>query len=128
MAQNASEGRLGVITRRAFVGGMASVRAGQEHLILEAIAAERMPHRILLSGVARSPFFELRDYGVATPRMVEILNRHEIRPVLEESGRFLFPFQTLAARERAWRYVSADPEWIALQTNVSEISIYRASS
>lgn len=128
MAQDASEGRLGVITRRMFVGGMAGACAGRSHLILEAIAAERMPQRMVVSGVARSPFFELRDYMVATPRMVHLLNRHKIRPVLEENGRFLFSFQTLAARERAWRSVSADPEWTELQTNLSEISIYRASS
>jgi hypothetical protein len=107
---------------------MAAICLPREHLILEAIAAERMPHRILVSGVARSPFFELRDYGIATPRMIELLHRHKVQPVLEDSGRFLFPFQTLAARERVWRIVSADPEWMELQTNVSEISIYRASS
>jgi hypothetical protein len=117
-----------VITRRIFVGALAGVCARREHLVLEAIAAERMPHRLVVSGVEMSPFFELRDYGSAAPRLVAILNRHGIKPVLEENGRFLFPFDSLAARERAWRRVSADPEWVRLHAHVSELAVYVASS
>jgi hypothetical protein len=54
---------LGVITRRMFVGGLAGVCLAGEYLVLEAVAAERMPHRIVVCGVERAPFFELRDYG-----------------------------------------------------------------
>jgi hypothetical protein len=78
---------------------------------LEAIAAERMPHRMVVRGVEWSAYFELREYAHLEPRMVAIWNRYEIRPALRESGRVLIPFETLDARERAWREVSSDSEW-----------------
>jgi hypothetical protein len=114
------------MTRRMFTGGIvAGVCARREWLVLEAVAAERMPHRMVVSGVARSPFFELRDYGVMRPGMVEVLERYGIRAVWERDGRFLFPFETLAAREKAWRRVSADADWNALRTELREISVFR---
>jgi hypothetical protein len=116
------------VTRRTFAGGVVAVCARREFYVLEAIAAERMPQRMFVRGVRKSPFFELRDYGRQAPRLAELLNRHGIKAALEQNGRFLFPFESLAARERAWREVSVDPEWIALQANPREISIYRASS
>lgn len=99
----------------------------REHLVLEAIAAERMPHRMVLSGVARSPFFELRDYGIAGERVVAILNRFGIGAVMEENGRLLFSFDSLVAREKAWRELGAHQEWIALRrsANLNEIAVYR---
>jgi hypothetical protein len=102
---------------------MAGVGAVRDHLVLEAIAAERMPHRMVVCGVPASPFFELRDYGSGAGRMAEVLKRHGIRSVWEESGRHLFPFGSLAARERAWREVSVDPEWVAISPK--EIAVYR---
>jgi hypothetical protein len=122
MAQDASEGGLGVMTRRMFVGGAAGLGLLREHLVLEAIAAERMPHRMLVRGVKWAPFFELRDYGGA--RVAEVLNRHGIRPVLEEGGRFLFSFQSLEVRERAWREIAADAEWCGAA--LREIAVYRS--
>ena len=113
------------MTRRMFTGVMAGVYTPWERLVLEAVAAERMPHRMVVSGVARSPFFELRDYGAKGTGMVEVLERYGIRAVWERNGRFLFPFETLAARETAWRRVSADADWSALRTEVREISVYR---
>jgi hypothetical protein len=109
------------------MGAMAGVCVPGEHLVLEAIAAERMPHRIAVWGVARAPFFELRDYGSAAPQITGLLNGHGIRAVLEENGRFLFPFESLASREKAWRGVSADPEWIGLRESavLNEIAVYR---
>jgi hypothetical protein len=126
MAQDASKGRLGLITRRIFVGGLAGVGLMRDSLVLEAVAAERMPHRMVVRGVARSAFFELRDYGAACPRLMTVLKRHGIRAVWAENGRFLIPFETLAARERAWREVSADAEWIGFEAAVREIAVYRA--
>jgi hypothetical protein len=125
MAQDASKGRLGVITRRMFVGGLAGAGLMREHLLLEAIAAESMPHQLIVRSVEKAPFFELRDYGEA--KVAQVLKRHGIRIALEEDGRFLFSFESLASRERAWREISADAEWIALRPQVSEISIYKAS-
>jgi hypothetical protein len=105
-----------------FVGGLAGVGLRREHLILEAIAAERMPHRLVVSGIERAPFFELRDYGANAARVGEILRRHGVVAVLEENGRLLFPFESLAARERTWRELSADFESHALR----EIAVYRS--
>jgi hypothetical protein len=100
-----------------FVGGLAGVCLAGEYLVLEAVAAERMPHRIVVCGVERAPFFELRDYGGAVP--LEVFNRHGVRAVLEENGRLLFAFESLAARERAWREVSVDG------ASLKEIAVYR---
>jgi hypothetical protein len=106
-----------VITRRMFLGGMVGAGAAGKYLVLEAVAAEMMPHRIVVRGVERAPFFELRDYGGAVP--LEVFHRHGVRAVLEEDGRVLFAFESLAARERAWREAGA---WGA---SLTEIAVYR---
>lgn len=109
---------MGVITRRMFVGGAASFCAAKKYLVLEAIAAEKLPHRILVRGVARAPFFELRDYGSA--EVAGILRRHGIR-FWESNGKILFAFESLEERERAWREVSGDLACSGLR----EIAVYR---
>ena len=112
-----------MITRRTFGGGLASLFVRRDFLVLEAIAAERMPHRMVVCGVARAPFFELRDYGMDCQELYGIFS-HALRL---ENGKFLFPFESLAARERAWREMSADPKWIAVRQNadLNEIAVYR---
>jgi hypothetical protein len=112
-----------------FLGGMAGIcMPRRDCLVLEAIAAERMPHRMVVSGVERAAYFELRDYGISEPRMLEAWNRCGIRPVLEENGGFLIPFETLAARERAWRELSVDAEWMKLGTRLvlKRIAVFRS--
>jgi len=101
-----------------FVGSLAGVSLAGEHLVLEAIAAERMPHRIVVRGVERAPFFELRDYGTA--EVGAILDRQGIRAVFSDNGSYLFAFESLAARERAWREVSMDG------VSPREIAVYRS--
>jgi len=101
-----------------FVGSLAGVYLTGEHLVLEAIAAERMPHRIIVSGVKRAPFFELRDYGSA--EVGRILDRHGIQAIYSENGKYLFAFESLAARERAWREVRVDG------VTLKEIAVYRS--
>ena len=119
-----------MITRRLFFGAVAGVCLPREHLVLEAIAAERMPHRMVVRGVARAPFFELRDYGAAGARVVGVLHRCGMRAVWLGGGRFLFPFDSMAARESAWRAASADPRWIEIREGVGlrEIAVYRCVS
>jgi hypothetical protein len=99
-----------------FVGTMAGGCIVPECLVLEAIAAERVPHRLVVWGVRKAPFFEVRDYGDA--EVAGILDRQGIRAVYSESGRFLFAFESLQARERAWRGVSVD-------ASLREIAVYR---
>jgi hypothetical protein len=113
-----------MITRRMFVGGVAGVGLAQNTLVLEAIAAERMPHRIVVRGVEWAPFFEVRDYGPAKAQVAKFLNRHGIRPVWEDGGRFLFSFESLATRERAWREIVADADWCGAA--LREIAVYRS--
>jgi hypothetical protein len=93
-------------------------------LVLEAIAAERMPHRLIVTGVERSAFFELRDYGADWAGVRGILDRRGVRAVMEDRGRVLFAFPSLAARERAWRDVGADAAGAA----VREIAVYKTIS
>jgi hypothetical protein len=61
--------------------------------------------------------------------MFAVWNRCEIRPALVESGRVLIPFETLAARERAWREVSLDSEWIEFGKRVTlkKLTLFRVS-
>jgi len=98
-------------------------------LVLEAIAAERMPHRIAVTGVEWAPYFELRDYGAARADVVAALSERGIRPVLRENGRLLFAFESLAAREKAWREAGADPEWIRVGRSVvlKELTVFRSA-
>ena len=119
-----SQGRLG-LTRRVFLAGTTGLCPLRRSFVLEAIAAERMPHRIVVWGVPASTFFELREYGVATAGLIRVLSRHGIRPVLAEEGRLLVPFESLAEREQAWRRVSGDREWIGLGARVAKIAVYR---
>jgi hypothetical protein len=97
---------------------------GRRFFVLEAIAAERMPHRLFVRGVERSAFFELRDYGTEWASVIGVLSRHGIRAVAEDRGRVLFAFPSLSARERAWRHVGADAAGAA----VREIAVYKTIS
>jgi hypothetical protein len=105
-----------MMTRRMFAGVAAGGFISRECLVLEAVAAEKMPHRLVVSGVERAPFFEVRDYGSAG--VAEVLERKGMRAVLCEKGRFLFAFESLAERERAWRGVRLDAP-------LREIAVYR---
>jgi hypothetical protein len=106
-----------------FVGGMAGVGLTSEGLVLEALAAERMPHHLVVHGVEKAPFFELRDYGSAA--VAGILERCGIHAVWRENGRFLFAFESLAHRERVWREASADADWRCAE--LREIAVYKIS-
>src|SRR5580700_3715504 len=93
-------------------------------------------------------FFELRVYHsrIAGAAEVKIFHRTGIFPVLYTSTliganmpnlTYLIPFDSLAAREKAWDAFGADPEWIKARkesihrsghiASVSEIGIYRVT-
>jgi hypothetical protein len=101
---------------------MAAACVPGNRLVLEAIAAETLPQRLIVHGVARSEFFELRDYGQS-----QLAAFFEHRAILHDGGRFLFAFDSLAERESTWRSLSVDPKWIALNRNVTlcELTIFR---
>ena len=111
-----------MITRRLFVGAMAAACVPGNGLVLEAIAAVKMPQRLIVHGVARSEFFELRDYGKSP-----LAAFFKDRAIMHDGGRFLFAFDSLAHRESTWRSLSVDPLWIALNRNATlrELTIFR---
>ena len=66
--------------------------------------------------------------GESFARITEILTRYGIRPLLTGShGIFLFGFETLASREKAWRELSAEPEWLGIRTQLEDLAIYKVS-
>jgi hypothetical protein len=103
-------------------------------------------------------YFELRTYHSPTGSQlrglhqrfagpeIKIFHRSGIHPLLYSSTLFganmpnltyLIPFDSLAAREKAWSSFSADPDWIKARdesiakfgqiVSVSDIAIYRAT-
>jgi hypothetical protein len=72
--------------------------------------------------------FELRVYH-SGPAM-EILHRSGIHPILYSPTTFFIPFDSLAAREKAWTAFSADPEWIKLRqsSRIANISLWKAAN
>jgi hypothetical protein len=95
--------------------------------VLEAIAAERMPHRMVVWGVPRAAVYELRDYGASGAAVAEILGRRGVRGVLWDDGRMLFGFESLEARERVWREVSLDAECVGVGGELSGVSVFRVA-
>jgi hypothetical protein len=117
----------------------------------------------LATAVAQSSdqprIFELRVYHSPTIRQLEALNdrfakqeigifhRSGIHPILYTNGitgdhlpnlTYLIPFDSLAAREKAWAAFAADPEWVKARAesvqkfgqiaSVIEMSIWRATA
>jgi hypothetical protein len=125
------------VSRRQFarvLAGLAAARAFAEPrgVALDAFVAAQLPRRLMVHDIdARAAVFELRVYGSHPRAMPAILERHGIRPVLQEPGAYLIPFDSLEARQRAWDQVNADPDWHALQAHgqisVKEISLYRVA-
>ena len=103
---------------------------------LDAFAGPRLPRRLIVHNIdTRAALFELRIYAAHPRAMHAVLERHGIRPALSEptttGTAYLFPFESLEARQRAWDAFNADPDWHALrasgQVNVKEISLYRTA-
>ncbi len=61
---------------------------------------------------------------------MEILHRSGIHPILYSPTTFFIPFDSLAAREKAWTAFSADPEWIKLRqsSRIANISLWKAAN
>jgi hypothetical protein len=122
-------------------------------------ATDYSPEIVRLQKAPPSPrFFELRTYHSPTARQLKLLHerfagpeikifhRVGIHPILYTSTVFgakrpnltyLIPFDSLAAREKAWAAFAADEEWIRARkesidrggqiASVQDISLYRAT-
>jgi len=125
------------VSRRQFarvLAGLAAARAVAEPrgVALDAFVAAQLPRRLIVHDIdTQAAVFEVRVYGSHPRAMPAILERHGIRPVLQEPGAYLIPFESLEARQRAWDQVNTDPDWHALQAqgqiSVKEISLYRVA-
>ncbi len=122
-------------------------------------AAEYSPEIVAPEKPSAPRIFELRTYHSPTSRQlkalherfagpeIKIFHRSGIYPVLYSTTVFgadrpnltyLIPFESLAAREKAWAAFSADDEWVKVRkesvdrygqiTNVIQISLYRATA
>jgi hypothetical protein len=130
----------------------------QESMFLEAM--DYSPEIVMGEKPAGGPrVFELRSYHSPTARQwkllherfagpeIKIFHRVGVHPLFYSStvfgrGRpdltYLIPFDSLAAREKAWTAFGADPEWVKVRAEsiakggqisaVSDISLYRAAA
>jgi hypothetical protein len=122
-------------------------------------ATDYSPEIVLPSQPPKTPrIFELRTYHSPSWRQlkalherfagpeIKIFHRVGVHPILYTSTAigphmpnltYLIPFETLAAREKAWEAFGADPEWQKVRkesidrsgqiANVIQISLYRAT-
>jgi hypothetical protein len=122
-------------------------------------AAQFSPPLPVAQGNDQPRIFELRVYHSPTSRQLAALNdrfegkeigifhRNGIHPILYTNAitgdhlpnlTYLIPFDSLAAREKAWTAFAADPEWVKVRaesvqkfgqiSSVIEMSIWRATS
>jgi hypothetical protein len=97
-----------VITRRDFAGiaVVALLARPRRTYTLQAVAAERMPHTLVIQGADEPAFshqgiFELREYQSHVPD-IATLRRYGIDPIRSMGATLLIPFESLEARDRAW--------------------------
>ncbi|MBZ5672836.1 MAG: NIPSNAP family protein [Acidobacteriia bacterium] len=93
-------------------------------VVLRAIAGARLPETLAITTSfpekLRQGLWELRTYRGAAPalatQVATVFRGAGIRPLLSETNgenlTYLIPFENLAARDRAWTTVNADPEWM----------------
>ena len=97
-----------VMTRRDFAGiaVVALLARPRRTYMLQAVAAERMPHTLLIQTsdercADRESIFELREYQSQAPDLAA-LRRYGIDPIRSMGATLLIPFESLEARDRAW--------------------------
>lgn len=114
-----------------------------DEISLPAIAARSLPESLgigrLPSGIAvratagfrealpMARYLELRKYRCGDwSRLNTVLTRARLQTLLlNEDGMFVFGFRSLETRERAWRELSARPDWQALGAGLEDLAIYR---
>jgi NIPSNAP len=92
-------------------------------VILKAIAGARLPATLAIATTSpdkmREGLWELRTYRGVAPMLASHFSsafpRAGIRPLSQATDgpnlAYLIPFENLAARDRAWTALNADPEW-----------------
>ena len=78
----------------------------------------------------RAGYVELRRYRFDREedrvRAPEVFVRAGIPPLLTgETGDFLFKFETLASREKAWREIIGHAQWLASRAQFEDLAIYK---
>jgi len=147
--------------RQAVQSWEAGAEAPYEHLAQALLAAtDYSPEVKPADPVPATPrIFELRTYHSPTWRQLKalherfagpeiaIFHRVGVHPILYTSTVFgqnmpnltyLIPFDSLAAREKAWAAFSADPEWVKVRkesidrhgqiSSVIQMALYRAAA
>ena len=129
-----------MMTRRQFAMVFAAVAPGPG-VVLEAIAGPRIPHRLRIRGIASNDLriFELRVCQSPVP-LLPIFTRNgiqkagrwpappgEVRQATGLPWPYLFTFESLTARERAWAALNEDREWLGVREHVAvtHIAIYK---
>jgi len=118
-------------------------------LAFPAIAAASMPEVLVIGdgapgvrmrgradlgeSLAGAGYVELRRYRFDRDedrvRAREVFVRAGIQPLLTgESGDFLFGFKTLGSREKAWREIIVEPQWVGLRAQLQDVAIYKTRS
>jgi hypothetical protein len=126
-----------MFTRRTFFAGALWI-ARPRGVVLEAISGPILPHRLAVPDLVMndpSGVFELREYRCDCPvshdRLHEALSHCGARPLRWDRGersRYLFRFDSLAARAEIWTLFASDPAWCQIRdgVNLTSVSIYRA--
>lgn len=82
--------------------------------------------------LARTGYVELRRYRFDRDedrlRAREVFARAGFQLLLVgEAGDFLFRFETLAMREKAWREIITEPQWQGLRAKLEDLAIYKTA-
>jgi hypothetical protein len=111
-----------------------------------AIAAASMPEHLVIGhrelgipmrgsinleeSLARASYVEFRRYRFRSAedslRARETFIDGGLKPLLRgKAGDFLFGFETLASREKAWRELNSLPQWFELRAHLEDLAIYK---
>ena len=98
------------------------------HIVERRTYAHTEP-RAQASGLTQYPGQALKPLACArgsvsgADHMANLFREHRIH-VLRAHHDFLLGFESLSAREKAWRELSSDPKWIASRAELTELAIY----
>lgn len=133
------------LTRRVFFTGLAGAgylsASRSRGLILEAVSAPSLPHTLVIPARTADPsgVFELRELRSASPLRLDQLHQQCTGGIFARCGirllwwercgnlRYLFQFESLAARAEAWTAFASDPAWSEFRASVrtAGVSVYR---